>query len=54
MPLREHRRLDAVLMKRGQPPRILEVDETQHFNEYRATALRAYPRGVRVAFPKSA
>jgi hypothetical protein len=32
MPPRERRHLDAVLVKRGRPPRILEVDETQHFN----------------------
>lgn len=53
MPSRERRRLDAVLVKRGHPPKILEVDETQHFNEYRAMTLRAYPRSVRIGFPKA-
>jgi hypothetical protein len=54
MPPREWRKVDAILMKRGQPPRILEVDETQHFNGYRATTLGSYPRSLRLAFPKAA
>jgi hypothetical protein len=52
MPPREHRNVDAVLHKRGHQPRILEVDETQHFNLHRATTLRHYPRSVPTAFPK--
>jgi hypothetical protein len=52
MPPRERRILDAVFHKRGQPPRIVEFDETQHFNRYRAVTLRAYPRSIRLAFPK--
>lgn len=54
MPVRERRQLDAILIKRGQPPRVLEVDEKQHFNEFRATTLRAYPTSVRLALPKRA
>jgi hypothetical protein len=54
MPPRERRTVDAVLQKRGQPPRIVEFDETQHFNQYRAATLRRYPRTVTVAFPKQA
>lgn len=51
MPPRESRRVDAVLHKGGGAPRILEVDETQHFNRYRALTLRHYPPGAPVAFP---
>ena len=54
MPLRERRQVDAILVKRSQPPRILEVDEVQHFNAFRAATLRAYPRSVRLAFPRAA
>jgi hypothetical protein len=53
MPHRERRAIDAILIKSGQPARLLEVDETQHFNEFRAMTLRSYPRSVRVAFPMS-
>jgi hypothetical protein len=52
MPPRERRQVDLVLQKRGRAPRIIEVDERQHFNRFRATTLRAYPRSLRVAFPK--
>jgi hypothetical protein len=52
MPRRERRQVDLVLAPRGRQPRIFEVDETQHFNRFRATTLRLYPRAIRVAFPK--
>jgi hypothetical protein len=51
MPTRETRRVDAVLDTRDGAPRILEVDETQHFNRYRALTLRLYPATARVAVP---
>lgn len=51
MPPRETRRVDAVLDIGDGAPRILEVDETQHFNRYRALTLRHYPADARVAFP---
>jgi len=51
MPPRETRRVDAVLDTGDGAPRILEVDEKQHFNPYRALSLRHYPPGTRVAFP---
>jgi hypothetical protein len=51
MPPRETRRVDAVLDVGDGQPRILEVDETQHFNRYRALSLRSYPKTARVAFP---
>lgn len=53
MPPRERRSVDCVLQRRGEPPRIVEFDETQHFNRYRAITLRRYPRSVRVAFDRS-
>lgn len=52
MPPRERRQLDAIFRKRGQPARVFEFDETQHFNHYRAQTLRTYPRSVHLAFPK--
>lgn len=51
MPPRERRRVDAVLDTGDGPPRILEVDETQHFNRYRAITLHRYPPTARVPFP---
>jgi hypothetical protein len=47
----ERRTVDAVLQTTEGPPRILEVDEEQHFNRFRATTLLMYPRGARLAFP---
>jgi hypothetical protein len=46
----ERRTVDAVLHTAGNPPRILEVDEKQHFNAYRARTLRHYLGSVPVAF----
>jgi hypothetical protein len=51
MPARETRRVDAVLDTGSGMLRILEVDETQHFNRYRASTLRLYPASARVSFP---
>ena len=51
MPPRETRRVDAVLDTGDGTPRILEVDETQHFNRYRALTLRDYPADAAIAFP---
>jgi len=53
MPSRERRTVDCVLKRRGEPPRIIEFDETQHFNRYRAITLRRYPRSVEVSFDRS-
>ena len=50
MPPRERRSLDCVLVLDGMS-RVLEVDEIQHFNKFRAIALRSYPDDVPVAFP---
>ena len=43
MPPRERRTVDCVLQRRGEPPRIIEFDETQHFNHYRAVTIRKIP-----------
>lgn len=50
MPLRERRQVDAVTGGRRGPWRIVEVDESQHFNPYRAHTLEL-TRGVAVAYP---
>ncbi len=54
MPPRERRRVDCVLKLAHSPPRIIEVDETQHFNCYRAATLRLYPAEIPLAFDRTA
>lgn len=44
MPPRERRNVDLVIQCRGQAPRIVEFDEKQHFNGFRALTIRQYPR----------
>ena len=51
-PLREWREVDGIIGLRRGPARIVEVDESQHFNEYRAITLAAYPKDVRLGFPR--
>jgi hypothetical protein len=51
MPPRERRNLDAIIRPPGQRPRILEFDESQHFNHFRALTFALYPSEVLVAFP---
>jgi hypothetical protein len=51
MPPRERRRVDAAIVSPGEPPRIFEFDESQHFNAHRAATLRLYPRDLELAFP---
>jgi hypothetical protein len=50
MPPRERRAVDCVLVVGG-AYRILEVDEKQHFNRFRARALKHYAGRIPVAFP---
>lgn len=50
MPPRERRQVDAILVVGGES-RILEVDETQHFNRFRALTLRRYVGQIPLAFP---
>ena len=49
MPPRERREVDAVIRIDGSPPRIVEIDEAQHFNQFRACTLDVY-EGIPVAF----
>ena len=53
MPPRERRTVDCVLQRSGERPRIVEFDESQHFNRYRAQILRGYPRRVSVAYDRA-
>ncbi len=54
MPTREWRHLDGVLKTANASPQIIEVDELQHFNHYRAVTLRLYPPGIPLAFDRKA
>lgn len=47
----ERREIDAILQPPGEAPRILEFDEKQHFNRYRARTLGFYADQVLLAFP---
>jgi hypothetical protein len=47
----ERRTVDAVLQQESMPPRVVEVDEKQHFNRFRAQTLRCYSKEVPLAFP---
>ena len=46
----ERRTVDLVFQSRGVQPRLLEVDEKQHFNPFRSETLRAYGGRVPVSF----
>jgi hypothetical protein len=50
MPLRERRSIDAVLIGGDGRPRIVEVDEVQHFTPPRARTIASYPTGTATAF----
>jgi hypothetical protein len=52
-PLLEWRAVDGILGATSSAPRIVEVDESQHFNEFRALALRLYPATAALAFPRA-
>jgi hypothetical protein len=49
----ERRTVDGVLQRRGEPPFVVEFDEKQHFNRYRAITLHRYPPRLRTAFPRA-
>jgi len=51
MRLVERRQVDDIFQRRGELARILEFDETQHFNHYRARTLSFYADAVPLAFP---
>lgn len=52
MPPRERRSIDAVLTGPDGLPRIVEVDEVQHFTPPRAKTLALYPHDTRTAFDR--
>jgi hypothetical protein len=52
MPKRESRRVDGVLLSERSGPRIVEIDEIQHFNRYRGLTLSKYPAELRLAFDR--
>ena len=52
MPPRERRRVDGVFHGQSGRPFIFELDEKQHFNEFRAATLRLYPGTIRLGFSK--
>jgi hypothetical protein len=51
---RERRKVDCITVVARSKARIVEVDERQHFNCYRAKTLRNYPADIPLAFDKSA
>lgn len=54
MPPRERRSLDALMSDASGLTHVLEIDEKQHFNAYRAQSLSLYPPDAPVAFPTDA
>jgi hypothetical protein len=52
MPQRELRRIDITLHYPDGSKQFLEIDETQHFNQWRSMTLDFYPDDVPVGFPK--
>jgi hypothetical protein len=51
MPKNNRRRVDGIL-QRANSSRIVEVDESQHFNCYRGITLRLYPAELQLAFDR--
>ncbi|MCS0502302.1 hypothetical protein [Ancylobacter mangrovi] len=52
MPRRESRRIDAILPEQA-GPRVVEIDEGQHFNLHRKLTLDTYPADVPLAFDRN-
>jgi len=52
MPKRERRSVDGILKGGDSQPRIIEVDESQHFNKFRAQTLSHYPLELELAFDR--
>lgn len=50
MPSNNWRSLDGFLSVAGAAPRVIEVDESQHFNNFRGMTLRRYPANWPLAF----
>jgi hypothetical protein len=53
MPSRERREVDGVYRYKGRDF-LFELDEKQHFNEFRAATLRCYPTDLPLAFDRKA
>lgn len=53
MPARERRSLDAVIVDAAGVHRVLEVDELQHFNAFRAVTLELYAPGAATGFSQA-
>lgn len=53
MPARERRSIDAILTEATGRPRIVEVDEVQHFSPPRARTLALDPSEAQTAFDQS-
>lgn len=52
MPPRERRRLDAVIVDPSGLRHVLEIDESQHFNVFRARTFERYPDSARLGFDR--
>lgn len=52
MPRKESRRVDGTLRCVGLAARIIEFDESQHFNRYRGITLSQYPVELQLAFDR--
>lgn len=53
MPARERRIVDCALKRPNGEKLIIEVDESQHFNRYRAKTLSFYPTDIGLGFDRS-
>src|ERR1019366_2994216 len=53
MPTRNYRKVDGILKCRFCGPRIIEVDESQHFNRFRGMMLQHYLAELRLAFDRN-
>lgn len=53
MPPRERRRVDGILKCGAFDQRIVEIDESQHFNIYRGMTLRHYKQDFPLAFDRA-
>jgi hypothetical protein len=51
MPTKEWRKVDGIL-ELGIDKRVVEIDESQHFNRYRGDTLLLYPKELRLAFDR--
>lgn len=50
LPFNNWRGIDGLLSAPGAAPRVIEVDESQHFNNFRGMSLRRYPANWPLAY----